>query len=513
MSNRRDFLKTVLIGTGSVFLVPINGCDKPASLVRNGQLDIHKQSQHFRVAHRYLREKATLGNPDKVIKADVAIVGGGFAGLAAAHTLLKAGIEVIVVDSEPRLGGTAVSTIISGKSIPLGSVYYVAPDETINELISLAGLEAIPCPTDAIECHGQLMRDIWNDDVLKCITSSQRDLEGIRRFRDEVLAMEDRIPEYPLPFTLDSELAALDAQTAADYIQEYNSPTLEVLLDAYCRSSMGAGIRTVNAYSLLNFYSSEFGPSFSRHRYTIPGGLGALTAGIQKTLAYIFLNETAVNIKNVQDGVEIITIEAGGEITLIECKQCIAAVGKFQMPRLLPDLPSQQVEAISKLMYAPYLTAHIESDLPIIPHDVFDLWNMNPVLPFSDVVNPMSILPEANPPYIASVFTPMVAVQRPVLENESDMAATIASTVNGFLSSRPDIIRNSVRSVHGWAWGHSIVVPTTGSHNGIAQTASMPFGNVLFANTDNDASPSIESAIHHGVDAAHKIIQLRKPRQ
>src|SRR5947207_12024736 len=41
------------------------------------------------------------------MNCDVAVIGGGFAGLSAAVRLADAGVKVVVIESAPRLGGRA----------------------------------------------------------------------------------------------------------------------------------------------------------------------------------------------------------------------------------------------------------------------------------------------------------------------------------------------------------------------------------------------------------------------
>jgi RHS repeat-associated protein len=64
---------------------------------------------------------------------------------------------------------------------------------------------------------------------------------------------------------------------------------------------------------------------------------------------------------------------------------------------------------------------------------------------------------------------------------------------------------DAVNNVDPWGWGHGIVVPTVGSHNGIAQRASAPMDRIVFAGTDNDAAPAIENAVANGFAAVKQV--------
>ncbi|KRB84887.1 hypothetical protein ASE00_21930 [Sphingomonas sp. Root710] len=77
-------------------------------------------------------------------RVDVVVVGAGFAGLTAARRLQRAGVSVIVLEADDRVGGRTMPGRLAGRVVDLGG-QWVAPDHT--RLISLArefGVEAYP---------------------------------------------------------------------------------------------------------------------------------------------------------------------------------------------------------------------------------------------------------------------------------------------------------------------------------------------------------------------------------
>ncbi len=54
-------------------------------------------------------------------ETQIAVIGGGAAGVAAARTLADAGREVLIVEAAGQLGGRAHSVEIAGLPIDLGA--------------------------------------------------------------------------------------------------------------------------------------------------------------------------------------------------------------------------------------------------------------------------------------------------------------------------------------------------------------------------------------------------------
>ncbi|HMR20368.1 MAG TPA: FAD-dependent oxidoreductase, partial [Sphingobacterium sp.] len=93
-ANRRDFLKTIGLGSGALLINPATGF---------GATDIQKQMD------------ALEKNPDvyvrRKIDTDVLIAGGGLSGVCAALAAARNGAKVVLLQDRSRLGGNASSEI------------------------------------------------------------------------------------------------------------------------------------------------------------------------------------------------------------------------------------------------------------------------------------------------------------------------------------------------------------------------------------------------------------------
>jgi putrescine oxidase len=88
-----------------------------------------------------------------LIEADVAVVGAGAAGLAAASQLVSEGREVVVLEARDRVGGRLWNTEIGGEANELGGEW-VAPYHTrLHELLPELGIELFPAYRDGDDVY------------------------------------------------------------------------------------------------------------------------------------------------------------------------------------------------------------------------------------------------------------------------------------------------------------------------------------------------------------------------
>src|SRR5271169_5576850 len=72
---------------------------------------------------------------------DVVVVGAGMAGLTAARTLAEAGLKVLVVEAQDRIGGRIWTRHVGDEAIELGAEFIHGRPPELWALIDEAGLE------------------------------------------------------------------------------------------------------------------------------------------------------------------------------------------------------------------------------------------------------------------------------------------------------------------------------------------------------------------------------------
>ena len=80
----------------------------------------------------------------RLIEADVAVVGAGTAGLAAARKLVAAGRDVVVLEARDRVGGRLWNTELGGEANELGGEWVAPYQSRMHALLPDLGIELFP---------------------------------------------------------------------------------------------------------------------------------------------------------------------------------------------------------------------------------------------------------------------------------------------------------------------------------------------------------------------------------
>jgi len=255
-------------------------------------------------------------------ETDVAIVGAGAAGIAAARKVAAAGRRFALIEASDRVGGRCVTdTRIFGVPFDRGAHWVHMPDiNPVAKLAARTGLDLYPAPPgQKLRVGRRNAREGEMEDYLAALVKANRAIQEAARGKVDVAcvqALPKDLGEWrpAVEFVLGPFGCAknLDEISAVDFAR-----SLERDVDAFCRQ-----------------------------------GFGALLAKLGADLP-VQLNLPVTRMQSARNAVEIET--ARGRITaraaIVTVSNGVLAADKI---KFTPELPKRHTEAIAKLSLGSY---------------------------------------------------------------------------------------------------------------------------------------------------------------
>ncbi|MER5483186.1 protoporphyrinogen oxidase [Streptomyces sp. NPDC002812] len=315
----------------------------------------------------------------------VVVIGGGIAGLAAAHRLLAEGLRVTLLEAGPRLGGKLRSGELAGLRVDLGAESVLARRPEALELARAVGLgEALQPPATATA-------RLWTRGVLRPLpgghvmgvpgdlgplaASGVLSAEGLARAGAEDALEPEEIGE---DVALGEYVAARLGHEVVDRLVEpllggvYAGNAYRIsmraavpqLFDvARTHASLGEGVRELQARAAR---AGQTGPVFSG----IDGGIGRLPLAVAEACraagARILLDTPARELTRTATGWRVVADGAGGAET-IEADAVVLAVQAGPAARLLDRIAPSAASELRGVEYASMALVTMalrRSDLP-----------------------------------------------------------------------------------------------------------------------------------------------------
>ena len=275
---------------------------------------------------------------------DVAIVGGGFAGVTAARECALRGQTVVLLEARDRLGGRTWSSEWEGFQIEYGGawVHWHQP-HTFSEL-TRAGL-AVQLSDDPERAHWRIGSE------RHCGTIDERDAIAQRGWDAFVADARAALPQPHAPLAAIEELAAYDRLTISGRIDQLDlSDEERAVLTAELESLASAPLDDAGAVSVLRWHAlSGYSLKLTQEtggRVTIVGGTGALLDRIASTAPFeCRLSEPVAAIVRTGSGIEVQTCAGGGvraRVAIVAMPLNVLSTISFE-----PALPEAKQRAIA----------------------------------------------------------------------------------------------------------------------------------------------------------------------
>ncbi|NQV23146.1 MAG: FAD-dependent oxidoreductase [Rhodopirellula sp.] len=484
---------------------------------------------------------------------DVVIVGGGVAGLSAARKLKQAGVNFVLLELEPEVGGTAVSGESSVVAYPWAAHYLPVPlphnTELINLLDEMQLLEGrdengTPIVAEQFLCRDPQERLFidgqWQEGLFPWDQATDDDVAQLRAFQKEIsrwVAWRDADGNraFSIPVAKcsnDAEVMALDKQSMQQWMTErgWNSRHLKWYVDYACRDDYGLRIDQTSAWAGIFYFAARVSEpgSDSQSFITWPEGNGRLITHLRELVSDHILTGHAVSQitppgnESVDDSVlaSVVAFRTSDASDSLgpqpkahgwKAPHVIFAAPPFLAPHLIADYRESGPSSIREFEFGSWLVANLHlDDRPSESGFVMSWDNViydSPSLGYVTATHQRGL--DRGPTVLTYYYplcesSPKIARERLLKLSWREWADIVLSDLE---RAHPEI-RSLTRRLDIMRWGHAMIRPVPGFISGTARAeCSRPFRNVHFAHSSLSGIPLFEEAFYHGNRAASEILE------
>ena len=317
-----------------------------------------------------------------VRECEVAVVGAGYSGLAAARELDRAGADVVVLEARHRVGGRSWTDVTEGGCIIDRGGQWIGPNQDHLEALA-AEMSVATFPTFTTG-QGVELRQGRRELYVGLIPTSDPEgaAEGVAAMLDLDLAAFDVPTDAPWEAP---DAASLDAQTLATWLDTHlDAPSARAILEVAVKAIFGTGSGELSLLFAL-FYLHAGGGLANLARTTggaqerrFVGGSQQLAQGMAAELGErVVLGAPVTAVAHDTGGVTIAArlVDPGGEVAdpaaphrplTVRARRAVFALAPGLCSRITftPPLPGRRDQLAQRMPMGAVTKVHVLYDRP-----------------------------------------------------------------------------------------------------------------------------------------------------
>lgn len=535
---RRDFLLNVLKIAGFAgFLSVVGESCKPGNKVKARIVGANHKTGHL------LRDINLLPAPEEVLYTNVLIIGGGISGLAAKHSLYKAGIEdVMMVELADETGGNSAYGQNNTTAYPWGAHYMPIPNNDNTELLEfleeigvITGFNnsGLPIYNDYHLCHDPEERlyinGHWQEGLIPSFGINDNDRQQIDKFLVMTESLRDeRGSDGKFSFAIpvdnsstDEEYRKLDKMSFAHWLSDnrFTSEYLLWYLEYCCKDDYGTNLAQTSAYAGLHYFASRKGVAANADRLSVltwPEGNGFLADGLKNfSGGNIHTGMLTYNVSIENEQVKTLCYDvAKGKSICVMANKLLLATPQYVNKHILPESLGDRGAVYGLATYAPWVVANITlSEIPGVNGAPLSWDNVIYGTRSVGYVYANHQALRKNADHVITYYLPVITKDAKTARQEvyNKDASHWQKLIMAELEYAHPGITGKVKDMKIYVWGHGMIQPLPGYiWSDARMEARKPIADkVFFAHSDLSGISIFEEAFYNGVRAAREIISTK----
>ncbi len=293
---------------------------------------------------------------------DLAIVGGGPAGLRVAQQLRDTGANIRVFEALSETGGRTASRVVDGVRMNTGAMFVYLGTHT-DKLCGELGIDYEPVEprTFGIHIDGKTVLGTRSEDLADMLPLSDEARADIRRLVDSLSAAYH---EHGRDLAHADHLADM---SLSDFIGPIGEEARGIIWSAVAGACVGTPDELSAKFGLR--YLASFLVRDSTNRGYVPDGMQSIFDGLYHQVSdLVSLNTTVETITPNQDGSWQIHYTDGGVPESRTAQRVVLAVPGPVVQQLVPTLPAWKAKAIDSVPTPSQTTLGAVVDCTDRPH-------------------------------------------------------------------------------------------------------------------------------------------------